>query len=118
MKNMKRIIALLLAAGNQENNVHNDKEYIFIAGYIQQQVGCRLGDALGRAAVREQGCRRNDQQVIATASSIAIVIPPSIAFIVYSSICGASVGDLFMAGVIPGILMGGALIVVVMIEVR
>ena len=56
--------------------------------------------------------------LIATASSIAIVIPPSIAFIVYSSICGASVGDLFMAGVIPGILMGGALIVVVMIEVR
>ncbi len=56
--------------------------------------------------------------LIATASSIAIVIPPSIAFIVYSSICGASVGDLFMAGVIPGILMGLGLIAVVMIEVR
>lgn len=56
--------------------------------------------------------------LIATSSSIAIVIPPSIAFIVYSSICGASVGDLFMAGVVPGVLMGLALVVVIMIEVR
>ena len=55
---------------------------------------------------------------MATSSSIAIVIPPSIAFVVYASIAGCSVGDMFMAGIIPGILMGVALAVVVMIEAR
>ncbi len=56
--------------------------------------------------------------LMATASSIAIVIPPSIAFVVYASITGVSIADMFMAGIVPGILMGVALIVVVMIEAR
>lgn len=56
--------------------------------------------------------------LMATASSIAIVIPPSIAFVVYASITGVSVGDMFMGGILPGIMMGLALIVVIMIEVR
>ena len=56
--------------------------------------------------------------LMAAASSIAIVIPPSIAFVVYASITGASVGEMFMGGIIPGIMMGLALIVIVWIEVR
>lgn len=56
--------------------------------------------------------------LMATASSIAIVIPPSIAFVVYASITGVSIADMFTAGIIPGILMGAALVVVVMIEAR
>ena len=56
--------------------------------------------------------------MMASASSIAIVIPPSIAFVVYASITGVSVGDMFMGGIIPGIMMGVALVVVIMIEVR
>ena len=56
--------------------------------------------------------------LMATASSIAIVIPPSIAFVVYASITGVSIADMFMGGIVPGILMGLALVIVVMIEVR
>ena len=56
------------------------------------------------------------EALMATASSIAIVIPPSIAFVVYASITGDAVGRLFMAGIIPGILMGLALAVVVLRE--
>lgn len=56
--------------------------------------------------------------LLASASSIAIVIPPSIAFIVYASIVGVSVGDIFMAGLIPGVLMGLALVLVVILECR
>lgn len=56
--------------------------------------------------------------LMAAASSIAIVIPPSIAFVVYASITGVSVGDMFMAGIIPGIMMGLALIVIVLFEVK
>ena len=56
--------------------------------------------------------------LMATSSSIAIVIPPSIAFVVYASITGVSIADMFSGGIVPGILMGLALVVVVMIEVR
>ncbi len=56
--------------------------------------------------------------LMATASSIAIVIPPSIAFVVYASITGVSIGDMFMAGIVPGLVMGIALVIVVMIEAR
>lgn len=56
--------------------------------------------------------------LMATASSIAIVIPPSIAFVVYASITGVSIGDMFIAGIVPGVLMGLALVLVVMREVK
>ena len=56
--------------------------------------------------------------LMATSSSIAIVIPPSIAFVVYASITGVSIADMFTAGIVPGILMGVALVIVVMIEAR
>ena len=56
--------------------------------------------------------------LMATSSSIAIVIPPSIAFVVYASITGVSIADMFSGGIVPGILMGLALVIVVMIEVR
>ena len=56
--------------------------------------------------------------LMTTSSSIAIVIPPSIAFVVYASITGVSIADMFMAGIVPGILMGVALVIVVMVEAR
>ena len=56
--------------------------------------------------------------LMATSSYIAIVIPPSIAFVVYASITGVSIADMFMAGIVPGILMGVALVIVVMVEAR
>ena len=56
--------------------------------------------------------------LMATASSVAIVIPPSIAFVVYASITGVSIADMFMAGIVPGILMGVALVIVVLFEAK
>lgn len=56
--------------------------------------------------------------MMATASSVAIVIPPSIAFVVYSSITDVSVGDMFMGGIVPGLMMGAALIAVILLEVK
>lgn len=40
-----------------------------------------------------------------TGSSLGLIIPPSIGFIVYGFLTDTSVGDLFMAGVIPGIML-------------
>lgn len=43
---------------------------------------------------------------IANASDLSIIIPPSIAFIIYGNITSVSVSALFVAGIIPGILTG------------
>lgn len=53
---------------------------------------------------------------IACAATIGVMIPPSLAFIVYGMITEVSIGKLFMAGVLPGILF--AIILVVLITVR
>lgn len=47
--------------------------------------------------------------VIASAGTIGVIIPPSIPMVLYSFVSGVSLGDLFMAGVIPGALVGCAL---------
>lgn len=44
--------------------------------------------------------------LIANAADLSIIIPPSIAFIIYGNITSVSVSALFMAGVIPGLLTG------------
>jgi C4-dicarboxylate transporter DctM subunit len=43
--------------------------------------------------------------LVATAGGLGVIIPPSIPFIVYGVACGVSVGDLFIAGIVPGILV-------------
>lgn len=48
--------------------------------------------------------------LIASAGTIGVVIPPSVPMVLYAVIAGVSVGKLFMAGFVPGILMGLALI--------
>lgn len=77
-----------------------------------------LGIILIPAMIKSGFSAPFSEALMATSSSIAIVIPPSIAFVVYASITGCSVGDMFMAGIIPGILMGLALAIVVIIEAR
>lgn len=47
--------------------------------------------------------------LLATAGAIGIVIPPSIAFVVYGVLAEVSIGKLFMAGLVPGILIGTCL---------
>ncbi|MCA1927008.1 MAG: TRAP transporter large permease subunit [Calditerrivibrio sp.] len=49
---------------------------------------------------------------ITCAGSLGILIPPSIVMIVYGVTVDQSIGKLFMAGVIPGLLLGGGLMLV------
>lgn len=49
----------------------------------------------------------------AVGSIATSIIPPSISFLIYASLAGVSVGALFMAGVIPGVLYAAALMVAV-----
>ncbi len=49
--------------------------------------------------------------LVATAGAIGVIIPPSIPMVIFGVATGTSVTDLFMAGFIPGILIGVSLII-------
>ncbi len=49
--------------------------------------------------------------LLASSGAIGIIIPPSIAYVVYASITGASVARLFLGGWVPGILLGVSYVV-------
>jgi C4-dicarboxylate transporter DctM subunit len=42
--------------------------------------------------------------LVASATTVGVIIPPSIPFVIYGVITGASIGKLFMGGLIPGVL--------------
>ncbi len=50
--------------------------------------------------------------VTASSSMIGAIIPPSVGMVIYGSTLGVSIGGLFAAGIIPGILIGTALMIV------
>ena len=56
--------------------------------------------------------------VICNAGTLGILIPPSIVMVVYGAATETSVGKLFMAGVIPGILLGVMLMVAIYVRGR
>lgn len=50
--------------------------------------------------------------VQASSGSIGVIIPPSIPMIIFGFLTGASIGQLFAAGMLPGLMIGFSLIVV------
>lgn len=82
-----------------------------------------LGSANAQAAMmskvmvpemEKEGYTREFSSAITLASSIvAPIIPPSMLFIIYGTLTGASIANLFMAGIIPGIMLGIGFIIVI-----
>jgi len=56
--------------------------------------------------------------VICNAGTLGILIPPSIVMVVYGAVTETSVGQLFMAGIIPGIVLGVMLMVAIYFRAR
>ena len=56
--------------------------------------------------------------VVASASGLGIIIPPSIPFILWGLGTGASVGNLFIAGIVPGILIALVLMIYAVLYCR
>lgn len=79
--------------------------------------GTAVADAAGLGALeikamQEQGYPTSYSIGITGASSvIGPIIPPSVAMVIYGWLGDVSVGALFVGGVIPGVLMGGSLMV-------
>ncbi|USG62419.1 TRAP transporter large permease subunit [Sneathiella marina] len=55
--------------------------------------------------------------VLAAGGTLGILIPPSIAMIIYGPLAGVPVTDLFLAGILPGLLMIAAFVLVVVLWV-
>lgn len=74
-----------------------------------------IGGILIPAMVRSGFTKETAGALVASSGAIGIVIPPSIAFIVFAVVAGdqipITINRLFLAGVIPGLLMGLAFIV-------
>ena len=56
--------------------------------------------------------------IVCNAGTLGILIPPSIVMVVYAAATEQSVGKLFMAGVVPGLMLGVALMVAIYIVAR
>lgn len=86
--------------------------------------GSAVADAAGlgliemKAMVDNGYSRKFSAAITAASSTIGPVVPPSIPFVIYGSLTGVSVGKLFLAGFIPGALMGVALMIAVFIISR
>ncbi|SDH16389.1 C4-dicarboxylate transporter, DctM subunit [Alteribacillus persepolensis] len=64
-------------------------------------------------AMVEKGYDRNfATAVVSTASPMGVIIPPSVTLIIYGSLAGVSISDLYTAGIPAGIIVGGALLIV------
>ncbi|GGD15642.1 MULTISPECIES: TRAP transporter large permease [Pontibacillus] len=70
-----------------------------------------IGGIMIPAMVRKGYDKQFATAVVAAAGSIGVIIPPSIPMVIYGVVGGASVGKMFMAGIIPGILVGVALMI-------
>ena len=70
-----------------------------------------LGGIMIPAMVKTGYAANSASGLMATAGAIGVIIPPSISFVIYGSITNISVGELFIAGIIPGILMGISLVI-------
>ncbi|MGB0660188.1 MAG: TRAP transporter large permease [Mangrovicoccus sp.] len=56
--------------------------------------------------------------VICNAGTLGILIPPSIVMVVYASATDVSVGRMFLAGIIPGLMAGGMLMITIYVMAK
>ncbi len=86
--------------------------------------GVAQADAAGLGVVEVNAMRKEGfdpafaAAVSAASAIIGPIIPPSVIMVVYAVMVQVSVADLFLAGFLPGILMGGALMVTIYWLVR
>ncbi|WP_270935250.1 TRAP transporter large permease [Falsiroseomonas oryzae] len=86
--------------------------------------GSAVADAAGlgvvevRAMTKAGYSARFAATITAVSSTIGPIIPPSIPFVIYGSLANVSVGALFLAGLVPGILMGVALMAIIAVVAR
>lgn len=92
---------------------------VSIAGVVMGGIsGSGVADtaAIGTIMIPEMKKRGYDvpfsAALVAAAGSIGLIIPPSITMIIYGVTSNSSIGDLFVAGFLPGLMIAGGLMLV------
>lgn len=81
--------------------------------------GSALADAMGLGSIEVKAMTKAGYEprfaaaVSAASATVGPVIPPSVPLVIYGSMTGVSVGALFLGGLVPGLLMGLAMMVTV-----
>lgn len=93
---------------------------ILVSVIFSGMSGSAIADAAGpglvtiRQMLKKPGYTRGFAGAVVVASAtLGPIIPPSIPMVIYALVSGASVGALFLGGVVPGFLMAGLMMVVV-----
>ncbi len=77
---------------------------------------------MGRVALPEMRCYQYDPRLptgcIAAGGTLGILIPPSTGFVLYAILTEESIGRLFLAGVVPGLLLTGLFILAIYLQTR
>ena len=68
--------------------------------------------------MRYQYSKRFAVGVVAGSSVLGMIIPPSVMMIIYAFVAEQSVGDMFIAGIVPGLLLAAAFIVAILVMTR
>ncbi|SEA76249.1 C4-dicarboxylate transporter, DctM subunit [Thalassobacillus cyri] len=68
-----------------------------------------IGGIMIPAMVKQGYDKKFATATVAAAGSIGVIIPPSIPMVIYGVVGGASIGDMFIAGIIPGLIVGFAM---------
>jgi C4-dicarboxylate transporter DctM subunit len=77
-----------------------------------------IGSILLPAMVKQGYPKKFGVGVIGTSGALGILIPPSIVMVIYAVSTNASIGRLFIAGIIPGIMLAGLLMLVTWIVAK
>jgi len=84
--------------------------------------GSASADAAGLGRIEIEAMRKEGYDInfaaaiTAVSSTVGPIIPPSIHLVIYGAIAEVSVSDLFMAGILPGVLMGVVLMITIYIQ--
>jgi C4-dicarboxylate transporter DctM subunit len=98
---------------------------VLVSVAFSSMSGSAMSDAAGPGLISARMMREVGRYprgfavaLVAAAATIAPIIPPSIILVIYALVSNASVGALFLGGVIPGLLMAAALMATVALAGR
>lgn len=77
-----------------------------------------VGAIMIPAMVEAGYSKRYSMGLVAAAGTLGILLPPSIPLIIYGVVSEQSIGDLFTAGILPGLFLGSLLVISAVINAR